>query len=183
MLYNYKDKKPDISRALFIAPSADITGDVVLAESVSVWHQATLRADLEPVIIDSGTNVQEQCALHVDHGAPVKVGRMVTLGHGVILHGCTVEDGCMIGMGATVLNNAVIGRESIVGAGALITEGKQFPPRSLILGSPARAVKTVSDQAVDRVRKNSELYIQLARDMGSAAGKNYSAGGDNETGN
>ena len=165
MLYNFKNKKPDVLESAFIAPSADIVGDVTLGKDSSVWHQATIRGDIEPIKIGKGSNVQEQCTLHVDIDTPLNVGDNVTLGHGVILHGCTIEDGCLIGMGATVLNNAVIGENSIVGAGALVTEGKVFPPNSLIIGSPAKAVKELNEDAIEKVKANAELYVELAGEM------------------
>jgi carbonic anhydrase/acetyltransferase-like protein (isoleucine patch superfamily) len=137
MVHRIGDKEPNFSRALFIAWNAEVAGDVTLAEETSVWFSATLRGDLEPIRVGRGSNVQDGATIHTDVGQPCVIGERVTIGHHAILHGCRVGDDCLIGMGAVVLNGADIGKESIVGACALVTEGKSFPPRSLILGSPA----------------------------------------------
>ena len=162
MVHRIGDKEPKVSRALFIAWNAEVAGDVTLAEETSVWFSATLRGDIEPITVGRGSNVQDGAMIHTDTGFPCAVGERVTIGHLAVLHGCTVGDDCLIGMGAVLLNGAVVGKESIVGAGALVTEGKSFPPRSLILGSPAKAVRTVDDAAVDKVRKNGKEYVRVA---------------------
>ncbi len=163
MIYNYQDKRPDTEKAVFIAPSADIIGDVTLGKDVSVWFNATIRADLAAVTIGDGTNVQDNSVIHVDKDVPTDIGKNVVIGHNAILHGCTVGDNSLVGMGAIVLNNAVIGKECVVGAGALVTENKQFPDRSLIVGSPAKAVRTISDADARRLREAAQGYIEKGK--------------------
>jgi carbonic anhydrase/acetyltransferase-like protein (isoleucine patch superfamily) len=162
MVHGINDKVPQADKALFVAWNAEVAGSVSLGEESSVWFSATLRGDIEPIIVGRGSNVQDGATLHVDFGLPCMVGERVTIGHRAILHGCTVGDDCLIGMGAVVLSGAVIGKESIVGASALITEGKSFPPRSLIIGSPAKAVRTLDDAEVEKVRENGRVYVRLA---------------------
>ena len=152
----------------YIAPTAAVMGNVTLEEDSSVWYGAVVRGDLAPIVIGAQTNLQDGTIVHVDEGVPCTIGRRVGVGHRAILHGCTVEDECLIGMGAIVLSGAVIGRECIVGAGALVTEGKTFPPRSLILGSPAKAVRTLDDAAVEKVRENGKVYVRLAAEAAHA---------------
>ncbi len=162
MVHRIGNRQPKVSRALYVAWNAEVAGDVTLAEETSVWFSATLRGDLEPITVGRGSNVQDGATIHTDVGLPCVVGERVTIGHHAILHGCRVGDDCLIGMGAVVLSAAVIGKESVVGAGALITEGKSFPPRSLILGSPAKLVRTLDDAAIEKVRKNGQAYVRLA---------------------
>jgi carbonic anhydrase/acetyltransferase-like protein (isoleucine patch superfamily) len=162
MVHRIGDKVPDVDKALFVAWNAEVAGSVTLAEETSVWFSATLRGDIEPITVGRGSNVQDGATLHVDFDLPCVVGERVTIGHQAILHGCTVGDDCLIGMGAVVLSGAVIGKESVVGAGALVTEGKSFPPRSLIIGSPAKAVRTLDDAALEKVRENGRIYVRLA---------------------
>jgi carbonic anhydrase/acetyltransferase-like protein (isoleucine patch superfamily) len=164
MIYNYKNSSPDTEKALFIARSADIAGDVRLAEGTSIWFNASIRGDLAPVIIGEKTNIQDNAVVHVAHDLPADIGAGVTIGHSAIIHACRIEDDCLIGMGAIILDGAVIGKESIVGAGALVTGGKEFPPRSLIVGSPARAVRSLSDDDVAAIRANGEEYVELAKE-------------------
>ncbi len=158
MVHSYGGRTPDAARASFIAWNAEVIGDVVLAEEATVWFNATLRGDIEPIRIGRGSNVQDSASLHTDAGAPLTIGENVTIGHNAVVHGCTVGDESLIGMGAIVLNKAVIGRQCIVGAGALVTEGKAFPDRSLIIGSPARAARQVTDEEIERVRENARNY-------------------------
>jgi carbonic anhydrase/acetyltransferase-like protein (isoleucine patch superfamily) len=162
MVHRIGKSEPRVSAALFIAWNAEVAGAVTLAEETSVWFSATLRGDIEPITLGRGSNVQDGATIHTDFGLPCVVGERVTIGHHAILHGCKVGDDCLIGMGAVILSGAVIGKESIVGAGALVTEGKSFPPRSLIIGSPAKAVRTLDDAAVEKVQKNGQVYVRLA---------------------
>ncbi len=144
----------------FIAPDARLIGHVIIEEEASVWFGAVLRAEYEPIHIGPRTNVQDGVIAHVDPGFPMRLGRDVSIGHNAIIHGCTVEDGALIGMGATVMNGAVIGAGSLVGANALVTEGKVFPPRSLILGSPAKRVRELTDDEVRGCLETAAGYVK-----------------------
>ncbi|MDX9826728.1 MAG: gamma carbonic anhydrase family protein [Spirochaetia bacterium] len=160
-----KKKNEDFKTITYISPRASVTGEVSLGEEVSIWHNATLRGDLAPVLVGRGSNVQDGAVMHVARDLPCIVGEDVTIGHGAIVHGCRVADRCLIGMGAIILNGAEIGEESIVGAGALVTEGKKIPPRSLVLGNPARIVRAVKDSEIEKITKTALHY----RDMAAAA--------------
>ncbi|MEM6971977.1 MAG: gamma carbonic anhydrase family protein [Pseudomonadota bacterium] len=129
----------------YVAPGAHLIGDVRLGEMVSVWFNAVLRADSEPITIGDGSNVQDGCVFHVDPGFPLTLGEDVTVGHGAILHGCTIGDGALIGMGATVLNGAVVGVGALIGAGALVTEGKTIPDGAVVMGQPGKVIRTLDD--------------------------------------
>lgn len=145
--------------AHWIAPNAYVIGDVTLGRDVGVWFAATIRGDNEPVVIGDRSNIQESAVLHSDPGSPLKIGAGVTIGHGAIVHGCTVGDNSLIGMGATVLNGARIGRNCIVGANALITEGKHFPDFSLIVGSPAKVVRTLGAVVEEQLTRSADSYV------------------------
>lgn len=168
MIYNYKNLKPDTEKAVFVADSADIIGDVKLGKDSNIWFNCTLRGDIAPVMVGDNTNIQDNSILHVAHNLPCIVGSNVTVGHGVILHGTEVKDGCLIGMGAILLNNSVIGENSVVGAGALVTEGKTFPPRSLIIGSPARRVREITEEEINSMKENIDEYIMLGKETASS---------------
>ncbi|MHA3904400.1 gamma carbonic anhydrase family protein [Castellaniella sp. WN] len=161
--YALGDLTPHIDPSAFVAAEATLIGAVTLRTGASVWPGAVIRADNEPIVVGENTSIQEGAVLHVDAGKPLRVGRNVTVGHQAMLHGCTVEDGALIGIQAVVLNGAVIGRHSLVGAGALVTEGKTFPERSLILGSPAKAVRTLSDEEVAGLEDSARHYAERGR--------------------
>ncbi|MFZ4407143.1 MAG: gamma carbonic anhydrase family protein [Paracraurococcus sp.] len=143
----------------WVAPDAHVIGRVTLGEDVGVWFGAVVRADNDPMAIGARTNIQEGAMLHSDSGSPLTVGADVTVGHHAILHGCTVGDCSLIGMGATVLNRARIGRFCIVGANALVTEGKEFPDYSLIVGSPARVMRALPESVADELRRSAAHYV------------------------
>jgi carbonic anhydrase/acetyltransferase-like protein (isoleucine patch superfamily) len=164
MVHRIGEKTPGHEDALFVAWNAEVAGDVTLGKNASVWFGATLRGDLAPITVGTGTNVQDGATLHVDTDLPLVIGERVTVGHNAVLHGCVVGDDCLIGIGAVVLNRARIGKESIVGAGALVTEGKSFPDRSLILGHPATAVREIDDATLEKIRENGRRYESLARE-------------------
>lgn len=149
---------------LFIAPGAVCMGDVTLGEDCSIWYHATVRADRAPIIIGSGSNIQDNCVVHVDKGFPVEIGKYVTVGHGAILHGCRVGDGSLIGMGAIILNGAKIGRDCIVAAGALVTQNTEIPDGMLAMGSPAKVIRKLTEEEIASNRKNAEEYIEEARE-------------------
>ncbi|SOB80042.1 Carbonic anhydrase or acetyltransferase, isoleucine patch superfamily [Sphingomonas guangdongensis] len=162
-LYALADATPSIAADCWIAPTADLIGDVRLGAGASVWFAAVIRADNTPIVVGARSNVQDGAVLHSDPGAPLALGEDCTVGHRAILHGCTLGRQVLIGMGAIILNGATIGDESLVGAGALVTEGKRFPPRSLIVGSPARAIRTLDDAAVAKLRMSADVYVAKAR--------------------
>jgi carbonic anhydrase/acetyltransferase-like protein (isoleucine patch superfamily) len=161
-LYSIEGLGPSLNPTAWVAPSADLIGDVRLGNHCSVWFGAVIRADNTPIILGDETNFQDGAIGHSDPGAPLAIGARVTVGHQAILHGCTVEDEALIGMGARILNGAVIGSQCIVGAGALVTEGKVFEPRSLIVGSPARAVRSLNDEQVALLELSAAHYAEKA---------------------
>ncbi len=163
MIHKFQEKTPVVDGASYIAWNAEVIGDVVLEEETSIWYSATIRGDIDSIRIGWGTNVQDNAALHVDEGVPLRIGRSVTIGHGAIVHGCIVGDGVLIGMGAILLNRSQVGDHSIVGAGALVTEGKKFPARSLIVGAPARAVRQVTEEEIERIEENARNYRERAK--------------------
>ncbi|MCF7933880.1 MAG: gamma carbonic anhydrase family protein [Spirochaetia bacterium] len=164
MIIPYKHTQPLIAESALIFESADIVADVTIGEDCSVWSNATVRGDMAPVMIGNGSNIQDNAVVHVNTDMPTHIGRNVTIAHSAIIHGCTVNDNCLIGMGAILLNEAVIQEDSIVGAGSLVTARKSFPPRSLIMGSPAKAVRQLTDEEVEGIRENALHYQQYARD-------------------
>ena len=153
---------PSFGEGAWAAPSADLIGDVRLGPRASIWFGAVIRADNTPIIIGAESNVQDGAVGHSDPGAPLIIGAGVTVGHQAILHGCTVLDGSLIGMGARVLNGAVVGERCLVGAGALITEGKVFEPQMLIVGSPARAIRALTEQEVAALALSAAHYAAKA---------------------
>ena len=161
--YPFGERRPRIHPTAFVAPGARVVGDVALGARASVWFNAVIRGDSDRVEVGSATNVQDGAVLHTDEGQPCIVGEECTVGHLAIVHGCTVGRGSLIGMGSVVLSGAEIGPESVVGAGALVPEGRRYPPRSLILGSPARVVRELSDEDVARlIRPGVEHYLAAA---------------------
>jgi carbonic anhydrase/acetyltransferase-like protein (isoleucine patch superfamily) len=156
--YEIDGKRPQIASDAWIAPSADVIGDSHLAAEASVWFGAVIRADNTPILVGERSNIQEGAMLHSDPGAPLTIGTDCTIGHHAILHGCTIGDRVLIGMGAIILNRAEIADDCIVGAGALVTEGKTFPAGSLIVGSPARAVRQLDDSAKAMLKLSARHY-------------------------
>lgn len=163
MILPYKETEPCLGEVAYIAPSADIIGDVSLGAGCTVWFHATIRADVARVTIGERTNIQDNAVVHVNSGIPTHIGSDVSIGHGAIIHGCTVGDGCLVGMGAIILDRAVIGEHSLVAAGALVSPRKHFPPRSLIVGSPAKVARTLTDEEVAGMRTNSDHYVEYGK--------------------
>lgn len=162
-VYSLDGKTPRIAASAWIADSAQVMGDVELADDVGIWFGAVLRGDTEQLRIGRGTNIQDGSVLHADLGKPLVVGEGVTVGHQVMLHGCTIGNGSLIGIGAIVLNGAKIGRDCLVGAGALITEGKEFADGSMIIGSPAKSVRQLTVEQIDKLRQIASNYVENAR--------------------
>ena len=158
--YRFRGFEPQIPASTFVAETASVIGRVILGERTSVWPGAVVRADSEPITIGEGSNVQDNAVLHVDPGVPMTIGRNVTVGHQVMLHGCTIGDGTLVGIQAIVLNHAVIGQQCLVAAGAIITERKTFPDRSLIMGAPAKVVRELTDDDVEKLRNAAEAYVR-----------------------
>lgn len=161
-LYRLDDVEPSVPEAgrFWIAPDAHVIGRVSIGQDVGIWFGAVIRGDNEPINIGHGTNIQEGALLHTDLGAPLTIGAGCTVGHHAILHGCTIGENSLIGMGATILNKARIGKNCLVGANALVTEGKEFPDNSLIVGAPARAIKPLDEAAIERLRWSARHYIE-----------------------
>lgn len=162
-IYRLGDRVPRIDPTAWVAGSADLIGLVELASDSSVWFHCTLRGDNEPIRVGARSNVQDNCVLHTDPGYALLIGEGVTVGHQAMLHGCTIGDGALIGIQAIVLNGARIGPDCLIGAGALVAEGKEIPERSLVLGSPGRVVRELTDAEVAGLRAGVERYVQRAR--------------------
>lgn len=162
-IYELDGVAPRIPETAWVADSAQVMGDVELAEDVSVWFGVVIRGDTETIRIGARSNIQDASVLHADLGLPLIIGDDVTVGHHVTLHGCTVGDGSLIGMGAVVLNGAKIGKGCLVGAGALVTEGKQFADGSMIVGSPARAIRQLTPEQLEGLKQSAQNYVENAR--------------------
>ncbi|ULQ58495.1 gamma carbonic anhydrase family protein [Brucepastera parasyntrophica] len=162
VVHKIKDSVPDIHSSVFVAQTAEVAGEVFIGESSSVWFSASVRGDIAPITIGKDTSVQDGAVIHCDTGQPCRIGDGVTIGHGAIVHSAEIGNNTIIGMGAIILNQAVIGEDSIVGAGALVTGGKTFPPKSMILGSPAKAVRELTPEELAHNRENAQHYVQLA---------------------
>lgn len=161
-LYSINDAAPTLAAGAWVAPSADLIGDVRLGERASVWFGAIIRADNTPIVVGEDSNLQDGAIGHSDPGFPLTIGARVTVGHQAILHGCTIADDVLIGMGAKILNGAVIESECLVGAGALVTEGKTFPAGSLIVGVPARVLRPLTDGEKQALRVSAAHYAEKA---------------------
>ncbi|MFK8080446.1 MAG: gamma carbonic anhydrase family protein [Granulosicoccus sp.] len=159
MIYALGDQTPDIGEHCYVAPDAAVIGQVITGRDVSIWFNVVLRADNAPIRIGDTSNIQDGSILHVDPGVPLTIGQRVTIGHKVMLHGCTIGDDSLIGMNAVVLNNAVIGRNCLIGANALVTENMQIPDGSLVLGSPAKVIKPVSEAAMAVIASGVQSYV------------------------
>ena len=169
MIYNYQGKSPKIGAKTFVAPSSDVIGDTTIGEDCSIWFGTIIRGDVHYITIGDRTSIQDGSMIHVTHykkedrsdGNPTIIGNDVTVGHKVMLHGCKIEDACLIGMSATILDGAIIGKESIVGAGSLVTKNKKFPPRSLIMGSPAKVIRELNEDEIKELYASASRYIKF----------------------
>ena len=163
-IYQLGDISPEIDASAYITDSANIIGKVRIEANASIWFDVTIRGDNELIIVGENSNVQEGCILHTDPGCPLTIGKNVTIGHQAMLHGCTVGEGSLIGIQAVILNGAKIGKNCLVGAGALVTEGKEFPDNSLIVGSPAKVLRTLTEEAILAMHGNTLHYVARAQE-------------------
>ena len=161
--YELDGVQPQVDASAWIADTAQVIGRVEMAADSSVWFGAILRGDNDPIRIGEGSNVQDGSVLHTDKGKPLDIGKHVTIGHNVILHGCSIGDESLIGMGAIVLNGAKIGKHCLVGAGALVTENKEFPDGSLIVGNPAKVVRQLTDEQIAGLKQSAQGYMANAK--------------------
>ncbi len=161
MIKNINNKKPEIHKESFVAHSADVLGDVIIGEGSSIWYGTVVRGDIERIQIGKFTNIQDNATVHTETNIPTTIGDYSVIGHNAIAHGCTIGDNCLIGMGAIVLNSAVIGDNSIIAAGSLITEGKVIPPNSLVMGTPGKVVRQVTESEIEDIKKNALRYYEL----------------------
>ncbi len=159
-ILTFEGHTPDIHESVFVAPGAVLVGQVIVEEKGSIWFNAVLRGDNEPIRVGRESNIQDGAVVHTDPGYPCTVGEHVTVGHNAILHGCTVEKGVTVGMGATILNGARVGEHALVAANALVLEGTEVPPRTLVAGVPAKPRRELTDEEVDRFWRGIEVYVQ-----------------------
>lgn len=162
-IYALGEHRPSFGEGSWVADNATVIGQVKAGRNVSFWYNVVVRSDNDIITIGDDTNIQDGAILHCDYGVPLSIGKRVSLGHKVMLHGCTVGDSTLIGINAVILNNAVIGQGCIIGANALIPEGKVIPDRSLVVGSPGRIIRQVSDEEVQRIEHNAQHYIDNIR--------------------
>ena len=161
-IYELDGVAPSVAASAWVADNAQVMGDVSIGEGASVWFGTTVRGDTDTITIGAGSNVQDGSVLHADDGLPLTIGANVTVGHQVMLHGCTIGDESLIGIGAIVLNGAKIGKNCLVGAGALVTEGKEFPDGSMIIGSPAKAMRQLTPEQIEGLRRSALHYMENA---------------------
>ena len=163
MIYDLEKNAPEISADSWVAPNAIIIGKVKLEKNSSIWFNAVLRGDIEKIVIGENSNIQDGSVLHTDPGCPLTIGKGVTVGHMVMLHGCEISDDTLIGIGSTILNKAKIGKNSIIGANTLVTENKTIPDNSLVLGSPGKVIRKVTDDEIKVIRENAKHYVKNSK--------------------
>lgn len=163
MIITFQKHTPRVSDKAFVAESADLIGQVTIAEDASIWNQAVLRADLSPIYVGRGSNVQDLSCVHVTRENPTYIGNYVTIGHSAIVHACTIGDYTMVGMGATVLDGTKVGHHVIIGANSLVTQNKEIPDYSMVLGAPAKVVRTLTAQEIAMLEEHAINYIELAK--------------------
>ena len=164
-VFKFKTYSPHLSSSAWIAHDANIIGKIKIMEKASVWFGATLRGDNEEIVVGEGSNIQENCVLHTDHGFPLTIGKNCTIGHSVILHGCSIADNTLIGMGSTILNGAQIGKGCLIGAGSLVTENKIIPDGSLVMGSPGKVIRELDDEAKEKLIGSALHYQERAAEF------------------
>ena len=163
MIYDLEKNVPEISADSWVAPNAIIIGKVKLEKNSSIWFNAVLRGDIEKIVIGENSNIQDGSVLHTDPGCPLTIGKGVTVGHMVMLHGCEISDDTLIGIGSTILNKAKIGKNCIIGANTLVTENKVIPDNSLVLGSPGKVIRKVTDDEIKVIRENAKHYVKNSK--------------------
>lgn len=164
MLHAFQNRRPVLHPSVYVAAGAQLIGDVTIGEQSTVWFNSVLRGDLAPIRIGIRTNIQDGCIGHVNTDQPLIVGDEVSVGHGAIIHGCTIGSGTLIGMGAIVLNGAEIGEYALIGAGSLVTENKKIPPYTLSLGSPAKVIRELTEQDLERLKRTMEGYVRKGQE-------------------
>ena len=164
-IFKFKTYSPEIESGAWIAHNANIIGKIEILKKASVWFGATLRGDNETILIGEGSNIQENCVLHTDHGFPLKIGTNCTIGHSVILHGCSIADNTLIGMGSTILNGAQIGKGCLIGAGSLITENKVIPDGTLVMGSPGKVIRQLDNETKESLIGSALHYQERATEF------------------
>jgi carbonic anhydrase/acetyltransferase-like protein (isoleucine patch superfamily) len=164
MLRELHGQRPVVPESAYVDPSAQVIGEVVIGERASVWCNVTIRGDVNSIRIGAGTNIQDNSCLHVDRDKPLEIGDGVVVGHCATVHGCVVENDCLVGMGSTLLSGSRVGAGSIVAAGSLVLEGQVIPPRSLVMGAPAKVRRSTTEEEVERIRNNAQSYVQLSRE-------------------
>ncbi|WP_054950161.1 gamma carbonic anhydrase family protein [Numidum massiliense] len=163
MIHTFGGYTPTVDPTAYVAPGVQLIGNVSVAAEATIWFNTVVRGDNAPIVIGERVNVQDGCTVHVDADYPVALGRDVSIGHNVIVHGCTVHDGALVGMGSIVLNGAVIGEQALIGAGTLITEGKVIPPRTLVMGRPGRVVRELTEKDLEMLRLTTDHYVQKGK--------------------
>ncbi|MGM0413608.1 MAG: gamma carbonic anhydrase family protein [Bacillota bacterium] len=164
MNYSYNKSTPEIDDSAYIAPGVRLIGDIKIEADCNIWPNAVLRGDLNKITIKNGSNIQDNATIHVERNQKVSVGKNVTVGHSAIIHGCIIEDECLIGMGATILNGAKIGSGSIIGANALVSEDKEIPPNSLVVGLPGKIIRETTEEERKRIKESAKHYIKLSKE-------------------
>ena len=163
MIYDFNNISPKLDKDSWFAPNSVLIGNVTLKKDANIWFNATLRGDVEPITVGEGSNIQDGSVIHTDPGCPATIGKNVTVGHLVMLHGCIIDDDCLIGIGSTILNKAKIGKHSIIGANTLITENKIIPDNSLVVGSPGRVLRKITDEEIKSIIENGQHYVQNSK--------------------
>lgn len=163
MIDKFKTFSPEIHSEAFVAQSAQVLGQVEVEEGGNIWYNTVIRGDVEPIHIGKNTNVQDLCMIHTSHGFPVHIGCGVTIGHRAICHGCTIEDNVLIGMGSIILDGAVIESNVIIGAGSLVPPNKRIPSKSLVMGSPAKVVRALTEEEIESIKQSARGYVELSQ--------------------
>lgn len=162
MIKEIKGMKPEIDETCFIAENASVVGDVKIGKNTSVWYGVAIRSDMDSTVIGKNTNIQENTTVHNDYGIPTAIGDNVTIGHNCVIHGCKISDNVLVGMGSIILNNAQISKNTMIGAGSLVTQNKFFPEGVLIMGSPAKVVRELTEEEIKSIQTSSEHYLEMA---------------------